>query len=76
MHLKGVLWRYEFLFFKWEEPFFIVNYLENHFSENVDVLKSKFKLPSSYFTLCTKDNMSMIMGLEDIGAILVINVNL
>lgn len=37
------------------------------FSENIDIIKSKFEKKQflSYLILCNKNNKTMIMGLED-----------
>lgn len=50
-------------------PFYTVFYLMDTFSQNFDVFKSKFeRIVSELFYLFTKDNRSMIIGLEDMGS--------
>jgi len=52
--------------------FSIVIYLPDNFSENVDYQNSNSnKYLLSYLTLCTNNNWSTIIGLEDMGAMVI-----
>lgn len=56
--------------FKMRTPFLTLNCLLDIFSENIDYQNQNVdKQFLSYLTLCTEDNSSIVMGLEDMEAI-------